>query len=68
MWGGCVSPGFEPIKPMALCSGSLRPPISSWSATRVGGEGNRDAMPKRSELSGSIDPYRFTMPPTRMSS
>jgi hypothetical protein len=52
-------PRFEPIKSMALCSGSLRPPISSWCATRVGGEGNRDAMPKRSEFSGSIDPYRF---------
>jgi hypothetical protein len=28
----------------------------------------RDAMQKRSELTGSIDPYRFTMLPTRMSS
>jgi hypothetical protein len=63
-----AGPRFEPIKSMALCSGSLRPPISTWCATRVGGEGNRDAMPKRSELSGSIDPYRFTMLPTRMSS
>jgi hypothetical protein len=30
--------------------------------------GNRGAMPKRSELSGSIGPYRFTMLPRRMSS
>jgi hypothetical protein len=29
-------------------------------ATHVGGEGNRDVMPKRSELSGFIDPYRST--------
>jgi hypothetical protein len=29
---------------------------------------NRDAIPKRSELSGSIDPYRFAMLSTRMSS
>jgi hypothetical protein len=44
------------MKSMAVCSGSFRPPISSWCASRVGGEGNRDAMPKRSEVSGSIDP------------
>src|SRR5437867_1716103 len=41
---------------MALCSGSLRPLISSWCATRDGGEGNPrcDAEKKRTlRLDGS---------------
>src|SRR5439155_11390539 len=50
-------PRFEPIKSMALCSGSLRPLISSWCATRDGGEGNPrcDAERKRTlRLHGSL--------------
>lgn len=47
---------LSPMKSMAECGGSFRLPISSWCASRVGGEGNRDAMPKRREVSGSIDP------------
>ena len=41
---------------------------SSARMSKAHPAGNRDAMPKRSELSGSIGPYRFTMLPTRMSS
>jgi hypothetical protein len=45
------------------------PPTADLIVVRnaLGGEGNRNAMPKRSELAGFIDPYRFTTLSTRTS-